>query len=55
MKHHGQMGLLPRPSKSRYRQQFGVIIICRNEADQAKVYQRTLKRAGGREIKVVVT
>ena len=46
---------LPRPAKPRYRQQFGVIVICRDEADQAKLYARLSQRYPGRELKVVVT
>ena len=46
---------LPRPPKPRYKQQYGVIVICRDEADQAKTYERLRRRCGAREIKVVVT
>ena len=47
--------LFPRPSKPRYKQQYGVIVLCRDEADQARIYARLQRRCAGREIKVVVT
>lgn len=42
-----------RPEKDRYREQYGVIVICRDQAHQAEVY-RDLKQ-GGHDVRVVVT
>lgn len=55
MKNIGTKHFLPRPSTPRYKQQYGVIVICRDEVDQAKTFERLRRRSGGREIKVVVT
>lgn len=41
------------PSDSSYKAQYGVIVICKDEADQRDVYDRLT--AGGLECKVVVT
>lgn len=37
----------------RYRQQFGVVVICADERDQQKAYAR-LQRAGYKKLRVVV-
>lgn len=36
----------------RYRKQFGIVVICDNEGDQARAYAR-LQRAGFKRLKVV--
>ena len=36
----------------RYRQQFGIVVVCKDERDQAKQYAR-LKRAGYQKLRVV--
>lgn len=41
------------PAKGAYRQQYGVIVICRDEAHQRKVYRQL--RAAGHTLKVVTT
>jgi len=41
------------PAKSAYRQQYGVIVICRDEAHQKRVYRRLKSR--GHRLKVVTT
>lgn len=55
MKTTGTKHFLPRPAKPRYRQQYGVIVICRSETDQSQLYSRLRQRYPGRELKVVVT
>ena len=42
-----------KPAKNAYRQQYGVIVICRDEAHQRKVYDRL--KARGHTLKVVTT
>lgn len=42
-----------RPKDDRYRQQFGVIVICTGEAEQRRLYERF--KAEGLRCKVVVT
>ena len=42
-----------RPEKSRYREQYGIIVICRDEADQKRVYDWL--RRFRRPVRVVVT
>lgn len=53
MKQNGQ--LFPRPKKPGYREQHGVIVICRGALDQAAIYRKLQRELKGREIKVVVT
>jgi hypothetical protein len=43
----------PRPPKGRYRQQYGVIVLCADEAEQRSVYERL--KSEGLKIRVVVT
>src|ERR1039457_3182428 len=45
----------PRPKKPGYREQHGVIVICRGESDQARTYRALRRQFGDREIKVVTT
>ena len=42
-----------RPEKSRYREQYGVIVICRDEVDQKRAYDWL--RRFRRPVRVVVT
>jgi hypothetical protein len=37
-----------------YRPQFALGLICRDEADQRRLYPRLLRLAGAREVKVLV-
>lgn len=46
------VGNTPGRNGYRYRQQFGVIVICDNEKDQARAYAK-LQRAGFRKVRVV--
>jgi sporulation protein YlmC with PRC-barrel domain len=43
----------PEPPEGRYREQYGVIVICQDEADQRQVYERLTNQ--GLECRVVVT
>lgn len=45
----------PRPKKPGYKEQHGVIVICNNERDQAKVYRQLRRTVKPREVKVVCT
>lgn len=47
--------MYPRPAKPKYKQQFGIIVICRDEADQAKLFRKLQRDLAGRELRVVVT
>lgn len=42
-----------RPSRDRYREQYGVVVICADEADQQRVYDDL--KARGYTLRVVVT
>ena len=42
-------------SKNAYRQQFGVIIICRDEAEQVRVYNALMRLYRNNKIRVVTT
>ena len=41
--------------KPRYKEQYGLTVICRNERDQASLFRRLQRSLKGREIKVVTT
>jgi hypothetical protein len=43
----------PRPTADRHREQYGVIVLCKDEAEQRALYDRF--RAEGLRIRVVVT
>ncbi len=43
----------PRPDGNRYREQYGVIVICSNEDHQRDVYERL--RNEGHKVRVVTT
>lgn len=48
-----EKGVLLKQFKSFYKEQYGVIVICKNEEDQEKVYNKLLDQ--GYECKVVTT
>ncbi|WP_062237007.1 hypothetical protein [Aureimonas sp. N4] len=43
-----------RPAKDRYREQYGIVLVCPNEEDQAKLYE-AFEALRSCKIKVVVT
>ncbi|WP_153003897.1 hypothetical protein [Aureimonas ureilytica] len=43
-----------RPAKDRYREQYGIVLVCPSEEDQAKLYE-ALEAIRSCKIKVVVT
>lgn len=43
------------PAKNGYKQQWGIIVICRSEADQIEQFQRLKAQYPDRKIKVVTT
>ena len=42
-------------SKNAYRQQYGVIVICRDEAEQVRVYNALMRLYRNNKIRVVTT
>ena len=53
MKGEQSGGAKPKPAKGGYREQYGLILICRDEADQRRLYDWL--RSSGFEPRVVVT
>ena len=47
-------GSVRRPPAGRYREQYGIILVCEDEATQARIYDG-LRLLGGCRIKVVST
>ena len=43
-----------RPENERYKEQFGIVIICADASEQAQIYE-ALRVLGGCKLKVVVT
>ena len=50
--HRGAAKASPGRNRYRYRQQFGIVVICDNEQAQERAYAR-LQRAGFKQLRVV--
>ena len=48
-----ELGEIELPPEPKYKEQYGVIILCRDEQEQAEVYERLVK--DGLNCKVVAT